>query len=85
MDRTYALAVVLGAFCISGCVSTQAAHTHTHTQTQEEKVAEFRQDVRGYERLQGEQSERELASEFDKRTTESSDEPIQAQKVDLPK
>ena len=80
MDRTYALAVVLGALCISGCASTQTAHT----QTQEERVAEFREDVRDYERLQREQSERELASEYDKRSTESSDEPIQTQKVDLP-
>lgn len=81
MNTTYAVTAVLGVLCISGCASTQTAHTPP----QEGKVAEFRRDVRNYERLQNEQAARELASEFDKRTKESSNEPIQAQKVDLPK
>ena len=81
MKITYALTAVLGVLCISGCASTQTAST----QPQAGRVAEFRSDVRDYERLQNEQSARELASEFDKRTKESSDEPIQAQKVSLPK
>lgn len=80
MDRNYALAVVLGALCIAGCASTQT----TNARTQEEKVAEFRRDVRDYERLQKAQSARELASEGDKRTRESSGEPGQVEKVVLP-
>ena len=80
MDRTYALAVVFGVLCVSGCASTQTAHT----ETREEKLAEFQRDVRDYERLQKQQSARELASEGDKRTTESLGEPGQVEKVVLP-
>ena len=81
MNRTYALAVVLGVLCVSGCASTQTAHT----ETQEEKLAEFQRDVRDYQRLQKQQSARELVSEGDKRSNESLGEPGQVEKVVLPK
>ena len=80
MDRTYALAVVLGALCVSGCASTQTAQT----ETREEKLAEFQRDVRDYERLQKQQTARELVSEGEKRTNESLGEPGQVEKVVLP-
>lgn len=81
MDRTYTLAVVLGVLCIAGCASTQTARV----QSQEEKVAEFRKDVRDYERLQRDQGAQELASEADKLSTESIGEPGQVENVFLPK
>ena len=80
MDRNYGLAVVLGALCVTGCAST---HT-SDARTQEEKVADFREDVRDYERLQKAQSTRELESEGDKRTKESLGEPGQVEKLVLP-
>lgn len=80
MDRTYVLAVVLGVLCTAGCASIQTSQT----QTREEKVADFRDDVRDYERLQEAQSESELAREGDKRTSESFGEPGQVEKVVLP-
>lgn len=81
MDRTYALAVVLGVLCVSGCASTQTAHT----ETREEELAEFQRDVRDYERIQKQQTAHELVSEGDKRTMESLGEPGQVEKVVLPK
>ncbi len=80
MKRISALALVLGVFCISGCASTQT----TAVQTKEKRLAEFRRDVRDYERLQKQQSDSELASEGDKRTEEVFGEPGQPQFV-LPK
>ena len=80
MDRTYALAVVLGVLCVSSCASTQTAHT----ETREEKLAEFQRDVRDYERIQKQQTARELASEGDKRSTESLGEAAQIENVVQP-
>ena len=77
MKRISALALALVVFCICGCASTQTSAV----QTQERKLAEFRRDVRDYERLQKQQSDSELASEGDKRTDESFGEPGQAQFV----
>jgi len=81
MDRTCALAVVLGFLCAGGCASTRT----TQTETRESERAEFQRDVRDYERIQKQQTARELASEGDKRTMESLGEPGQVETVVQPK